>query len=316
MLNILIIGIGNIGLRHLEAIAKLDVELQVFIIDNDESRFRTLQGTHLSIKYGTKLEELAFDQIIDYCIVSTTSEKRASIIRDILKLVRVKTFILEKVLFQAIQDYDHIYKLLEVKNSEAFVNCPRRIMGAYEELKKKFINEQITKFEVRGGQWNMASNLIHFLDTLSFFLSDNWDILNLDGNGLTEIIDSKHNAYKEFLGEVNGVIGGVVFTASSENINRDLTVSIQTNSKKYVINESKQNLTIENQVDHSHTEETFRIDYVSDSTNRFIINHLNGNSGLPKYDISMRLHLALIEMTIKQQTRFFGENYSEKAKIT
>ena len=45
-----------------------------------------------------------------------------------------------------------------------FVNFPRRMVDFYQHINFIFRDEQNITFNVYGGNWGLASNLVHFLD--------------------------------------------------------------------------------------------------------------------------------------------------------
>lgn len=309
-------GFGNIGKRHLEALLKLPYYKEIFIHDIDKSKLENFDVKSTEIKIGVSLYNLVDNLTIDYCIISSLSRKRLSIIKEILSITEVKTFILEKVLFSCVSDYTNISILLQRTNSEVFINCNRRIMASYIDLKNRLHKENILNFEVQGSNWNMASNIIHFLDTLSFFIDDKINEVTLNGDYITDLIESKHYGYIEFLGKINGSINHIIFSASSTNEQFDLTIKINTNLNTYLINETLNMLIIENNAHNSVIEERFNIEFVSSLTNKFITSHANGNPTLTDYDTSVKIHLPLIEMVINQQKRFLGSDLKDEALIT
>ena len=61
--------------------------------------------------------DAVFDQI-DLVIISTSSNVRSKVIKEILKKKHVKNIVLEKVLFQTVQEYQEItdlFKSFEIK---------------------------------------------------------------------------------------------------------------------------------------------------------------------------------------------------------
>ena len=80
----------------------------------------------------------------------------------------MKYLILEKVVFQSIQDFEDIIELLKINQIKAWVNCPRRMYKFYQEVQKQIGNGEQIIYTIRGGNWEMGCNSIHFIDLISF----------------------------------------------------------------------------------------------------------------------------------------------------
>lgn len=315
-MNILIVGFGNIGKRHFESIQKLINISEIYLYDTDESKFEKYVFNYKKLKIIKNLSQLE-KKIIEYCIVSTSSSPRARIIEELLMKLNIKTFLLEKVLFQTIEDYFLIEKLFILNKVEAFVNCPRRIMPGYLALKKELDGNKINGFEVSGGRWNIASNIIHFFDTLSFLINDDFESIYLDGSGLIGMFKSKREGYFDFYGVITGNFDLIDFKASSFDNDNETIVLIYSDSNTYIINETIGLIKITSNFNTSIIQKEFKIDYVSNTTNKFISDHIISSPSLTNYNHSIRLHIPLVELFICHQNRFSqNSNSNNRANIT
>ena len=187
-ISIIIIGLGQIGSRHLQGVAKINFDKKITIIDpnidsisiakkryNEVNRIKDTEL--ISLK---SLEQL--DDFYDIAIISTNSNVRMSILHSLLDKTQIKNIILEKVVFQRIDDFEKTIIRLKDQNIKVWVNCPRRMYPSYKEIKNKLSNSKKIKFTLEGSEWNLASNTIHFLDLFSFFINS-YD-LYLDGQKL------------------------------------------------------------------------------------------------------------------------------------
>lgn len=245
MIKILLIGAGQIGSRHLQALAKLDLPVSIDVVDQSpaslavaEERFHQIPdcGFVKEINFRSSFQ-LSPDKI-DFCIIATTSNARVSITRELIKEKQVKHILFEKVLFQKISDYDEIQSLLNANNVKAWVNCCRRMYPIYKELKSHFVkNEKITYF-AQGGDWGMASNAIHLIDHLAYFNSTpdfTFDISHLDQN----VWDSKRDGYVELTGTLLGrqKNGSEIVLHSRKGSLSPLTISLMGESCCCTLNE-------------------------------------------------------------------------------
>ena len=178
VINILIVGAGQIGSRHLEGAIKNKNQLSIIIVDKHPIALKTSENLIKNKSFGnsqtsvTYKKELPKNKSFDICIIATRADIRASITKDLLNNCNFKFMIFEKVLFQKDQDFIIISNMLREKNVKAWVNCPRRIYSFYQEIKKKINSKLPVNINVTGSSWDMACNAIHFIDLFSFLVSD------------------------------------------------------------------------------------------------------------------------------------------------
>ncbi len=145
MNNIVIIGAGNIGSRHLQGLKNIDFPLRIYVVDPNESSLKIAKERYNSI-YNDKCQQEViytqsiekFGELIDLAIIATNSKIRRDVIADLVELNKVKYLILEKILFQKEEDYYYILELLEKQCLKTWVNCARRSVPFYQELKSIF----------------------------------------------------------------------------------------------------------------------------------------------------------------------------------
>lgn len=209
--QIAIIGAGQIGSRHLQALSLIDRDIAVSVFDpNNKSlklakeRFEELPSNEFvrSVSYSETLDSLDYD--IDVAIIATNADVRRRVIEQLLQKVRVRFFILEKVAFQSVMDFETILELLEDKKSKAWVNCSyRRMFPIYQEILKTFHAGEQIFFNLWGGGWGLACNSIHMLDLFSYFTGKT--NIKLDGSRLDSAVGkSKREGCIEFTGILRG----------------------------------------------------------------------------------------------------------------
>src|SRR5947209_4742456 len=135
MTTVALIGAGQIGSRHLQALARLEADITV--IDPSSAsldRARELAGKS-DIRYATQLDQLG--PAIDVAIVACSARERRSVVESLLAGRKVGALVLEKVLFQKIEDYEAVGALLKERGVRAWVNCPRRLWPFYQALRER-----------------------------------------------------------------------------------------------------------------------------------------------------------------------------------
>ncbi|WP_028609947.1 Gfo/Idh/MocA family protein [Paenibacillus harenae] len=204
--NIAIIGAGNIGSRHLQALALLGHTIAVWVVDPS---VQSLQRAKLfyqqvavaasapSPKFLTAITGLPDE--LDAVIVATNSGIRRAVIEQLLAAKKVKHLILEKILFQNPEDYSAVEELLRAKKVSAWVNCPMRMLPFYRQLKAKLDPAAKMKYQVSASFLGIGTNAIHHLDLVAY-LTDCYSF-TLNGSKLSDrLLGSKRPGYVEFAG--------------------------------------------------------------------------------------------------------------------
>ena len=104
MKKILIIGAGNIGLRHLESLGKSDILIKIFVYDLFISKQIKKKISEIQ-KYNKRvnieiLNNFSSHLSFDVCIISTNAKERYQLTLLSIKKLNIKNIILEKIDFQ------------------------------------------------------------------------------------------------------------------------------------------------------------------------------------------------------------------------
>ena len=169
--KILLVGLGSIGFRHLEGILAVKKKLIVYIFDKNQSKYFEISNflknkkTNHTIIFVKDIYEI---KNIDLLILATDSLNRLNILEKIIKNVKIKSILLEKVVFLDNKSFIKAIKLIELRKINVWVNCIRREVFFYNKLKKK-ITKDLIKIHFTGYKWGLLSNLIHFIDLFFYF---------------------------------------------------------------------------------------------------------------------------------------------------
>lgn len=208
MKKVSIIGAGQLGSRHLQGLKTAQLEMEIWVVDASEESLRVAKErcdavestTTKTIHYAQSIETLP--QELDLVIIATSSKPRAAIIKSLLARATVNYLVLEKFLFTRLHDYDEIEVLLKEKGVKCWVNCPRRMWPAYEEIRKVIKQDKPVTFEFVGQDWGMCCNSIHFVDVWMYLAGDSQFTVDLS-NIEPCVIESKRSGYIELLGKEN-----------------------------------------------------------------------------------------------------------------
>lgn len=316
MKNIVIIGSGQLGSRHLQSLAssRFPLAIQVFDTSEDalkvaEQRFAEVSGSFKgSISFQRSLSELPAQ--VDVAIVASGSKARRAIIEELLHKSRLNYLILEKFLFTKETDYAVVSALLKEKGVKTWVNCARRMYPFYRSLQQELIGP--IQFTVTGNNWGMGCNGIHMLDLFSM-LSGRTDI-QLQHQLIDPVVqESKRAGYVEFTGSIVGNSGPHSFLITSFDASPSpLHLIINTPTVRYSIQEgATAKVWISRLEKNWDWEETsFSMPFQSQLTHLVVDELLEkGSCQLPEYEVSAALHLHYLKNLIS----FLQENQKDSS---
>lgn len=315
--NICIIGAGNIGSRHLQALAKVSEPLLIYVVDPSsdslklaKSRYEEVQIPQIKhqVTYLEDLENIVSP--IDVAIIATNSHIRSLVTKKLFDKTFVKYIIFEKILFDKYEQYGEMKKLLSEKKIKAWVNCSRRTMSFYRNLKDAVKGQKI-QYTVSGSQWGLASNTIHLIDHMAL-LTNCYDF-TIDTTYLNpNLIESKRKGFLELTGTLilhfkDDSFGSFTCypTGDAPQIMQVFSekfrcLTLETEGKSY-ISKPDSNWTW--------ALETTSMLYQSKMTNQVVSSLLNfGSCDLTSFELSSRLHVALLEPLLK----FINQNSKKK----
>lgn len=245
MKQLAIIGAGQLGSRHLQGLAKLAVNSEITVVDPfaaslelARQRFEEMPANPAisKVRYVESID--ALPPHIDYAIVATTADVRLGVLRKLLANRSVANILLEKVLFQHVDEYAQAQAMLDAAGSRAWVNCPRRIFSIYRDLRTFFADDRFLSFSTAGGNWGLGCNSVHFIDLFAQFAGAAPE--QMSNTGLdTQLIPSKRKNFKEFSGTLRGRIGSAqVEITSFVGSSARLLTTIRAEQRSCVIDEA------------------------------------------------------------------------------
>lgn len=209
MLRIVIVGCGEIGSRHLQALAQLEESASIFLIDLSpdavvmaKNRFEDVLQNNT--KGLISVSECQFHEIgpeIDVAIIASGSRPRATLTQELLKYTLPKYIIFEKFLFAVESEYDEISELLASKNIKAWANQWMSSTYAFRRMASWLARESPVSIEISGDEWGLACNAVHFIELFDY-LNDR-GALTLTSCTLNDgMLPGKRAGYFEVTGEI------------------------------------------------------------------------------------------------------------------
>ncbi len=245
--KIVLVGAGNIGSRHLQALAKLPYELSIDIVEKETKNFEISEKRLLEIGFNKDLLKYQFHQDFedlkgpaDLVIVATNSKGRADLVIDLLDR-GFSRFLLEKIVTQSKEEYEKLLNKINEKNSKAWIDTARVYFDSYQKIKEYFRDSGPLHVSVNCGNEGLGCNAIHFINLFSY-LCNNYKV-KLNGDALdNQILPNKRgNDLVEFSGTITGsVSNGSSFTVTFvQHENLPFTVEILGKDKHLFIEERK-----------------------------------------------------------------------------
>lgn len=209
MRRIALIGSGQLGSRHLQAIVKEPQPLAIDVIEPSlEAQIMTRErlsqvkigNPETTVHFNTSISGISKD--CEVAVVASGALGRGDLVKTLIKETEIRLFVLEKVLFQRAIEYGEIGDILASSRASAWVNCPRRMFPGWLSLKESMSTSGPFFLSVFGGEWGLACNAIHYIDLAAFLGSSTewaYSTIGLD----SQWIQSKRVGYSEITGLIS-----------------------------------------------------------------------------------------------------------------
>mgnify|MGYP000390591429 CR=1 FL=1 len=256
MINIALIGAGELGSRHLQSLVTMGPVANITVVEpsTDSVNIAKVRVEEVKSENNTTSEVSFVDDIsklpasIDFAVVATGAAPRLAIIKSLLKHAKVRFMVLEKVLFQSLSDFDEAAELIKAAGTKVWVNCPRRMFTAYADLKLMLQQGMPVTMKVAGGDWGLACNAVHFIDVLAFMTEStvkNVDVSNLE--------DKVYSSRRDGCIEVFGTLcityeNGHSLSLECSHGDTPLSIELNNDGKLFDINETSGDITINGQL--------------------------------------------------------------------
>lgn len=315
MHDIALIGAGNLGRRHIEGLLRLPQEKSIWVVDASPTSLEEARRLASPEGNGSPGNRMAFHTSIadlpeklDYVVIATSSNVRLDVMEQLLGGRTVRYMLLEKVLFQRKADYAAAAALIARKGAKVWVNTARRAMDIHQTIRQHFDGEIINHFDVRGGEWGLGCNGIHFIDFLSFLVRSTNLTVSADGLDRS-IIASKRPGFGEFTGTLRGRIDAAEFALSAtRGSTAPILITIRSENRTCILDEASGHAFIhDRKSDPVWKEICFTLPFVSSLSTKIAEAILTtGQSDLPDFATSSALHLPVIDALADFSVEYCG----------
>ena len=308
MKSIAVIGIGNLGLRHLESlyISKNKYKLYALdkyksSLDNAQKHLNKIDNNQNNILYINSISQLP--KKLDVIILSTNSDIRFELLNNLISNISFRYLIIEKIVFQKPENYIEIHNLLNYNNIICYINCPMRTYDFYKHIKNSNRNNELISMEVTGGNWDIGCNSIHYIDLYSY-LSENLT-LNYNFKFEKKLKKSKRKGFIEFNGQIFSTNNNSSLFLNCYDDNSEKKIIIEYQSSKYIIYENKGYYDI--YINNKKNEKIdLNIPYQSQMTKNVVKDIFDNSCELPSYNSTFKIHQNFINSLLI----YLNKNYN------
>ena len=319
--SIMIIGVGAIGKRHLQSLIKIKGRVHLYLVDpilnfkknNELYKFLGIGKikSNKKIFIYKKIEDWTNkDFVLDLCIIATTSDVRFSIFNKVMNFVSTKNILLEKFLFNKINDYYKALKICSKKQITIYVNQWMRESLKLRKILSKYRSNKLD-FKVSGVEWGMACNIMHFVDLVRHFKVKNSYVPYVRKANLSPMIrNARRNKFFEIYGDIEIKYGShnlyiscteSKFATGSAPDGIDVEIKARDHKKKLIKLNLKPGLVkgVEN-IDGNVRYFTSKIELMSELSSKIFINLKNYRKVyLPSLNNSINQHLPICKLFSK-----------------
>lgn len=202
MEKLALVGLGNLGSRHLQGLVHCTRPLEITLIDPSPAAVERAHERWAEAGGGESAHRIAASpsKVIDAAIIATTADHRASAIEALLGDASVARWLVEKPLAQSLPGLDRIEAAIR---NPAWVNLARRSIPWHQEIAREIGAIAGPKtVTITGGAWGLAGNALHFTDVVRWWTGseiDDVETSGLDGGWH----ESKRPGYAEVFGTLD-----------------------------------------------------------------------------------------------------------------
>ena len=174
--RVLFVGSGQLGSRHLQAAGMVPSVTEIEVVDPIPAalavaRDRLAEVTHqrgdLPTRWLTSLSEASPKGAL--CVVATQAAGRAALVAEIAETLGYRSFLLEKVVTQSVEEYESLLRLAEHHGLSIWVNCKTRAYPFHKRVKSLLDPAEPVVLAEVGGNHGLGNNGVHTADLFMFY---------------------------------------------------------------------------------------------------------------------------------------------------
>ena len=209
--RILLVGCGELGSRHLQAVASLKDIRSIHVVDPCESslevgklRLREVPELNRPMEWAWLKEPKKESADGDLCIIATQANGRCALIKQIARDLHYKNFLIEKIVAQSIEDYKDLISFCRQNNLNVWVNLKTRAYAIHQDIKSRLDPKEPVFLSDCGGNQGLANNGVHAADLFVFY--DGGKEIQSVGNRIDSLLHPSKRAKDIF--DLSGTLQG------------------------------------------------------------------------------------------------------------
>lgn len=241
MSRFLIIGAGNIGFRHFQALNSLTGSNTITLVDprivERQSVFSAEKKPNVELRFKDGIEKIQLNrQSFDFVVSAVTTDVQQNWVEHWNSLDDIG-ILLEKPIAQDRANLEPFVQLSKSIKARFYVNCIRGFWPGYQKLKARL--NDISKpihLEVEGTEWGLGCNGVHMIDLFRWLRGlDSVRVLS-SSLALSRLAHKRGPHFEEFTGKA------VIANRRGDHLTLISNVGNQTTScqvRAFVAQESK-----------------------------------------------------------------------------
>ena len=207
-MDFLIVGAGQLGSRHGQAIARLEAARSITFVDPNPESLAIAAARVREVAPGITVSLLpTLDSHVGEIflgIIATSSYERPAALRRTLQFSAPRNLLLEKLIASDLTGLKQILNELQSVHLPTYVNCPMPFFDHYLSLANlRESNEFLTvDYTVESNSIGLVTNSIHYLDHF-WRLAQMKPLKNVKFDANCLLVDSKRAGYSELCGEMS-----------------------------------------------------------------------------------------------------------------
>lgn len=244
--TVLVVGAGQLGSRHIQALKAVKTPLHIVVIDPSHASREQARQRYEDVPSGA-------DHIFTLCsevpaglesatllIVATNANCRFEVFRAVVEQMPVRAAVLEKILFSDPRDYDQADSFAKKQGVKVWVNCSMRQTQIYRRVADVCRGHGPVSYQISGSRFGLMTNAIHYVDHMCHVLRS--ADFSVDPIGLKrELVPSKRHGFLECIGtlQVHFSEGSIGSFTSFENGSAPLVVDIASSNGRFIVGETE-----------------------------------------------------------------------------
>lgn len=316
--KILLVGCGQLGSRHLQAIATLREVGEIHVVDpRPESlelaraRLREVSDMNPAIVFQWHTEPMACCAGGDLCIIATQAKGRPALIKRIAEQLSYEKFLIEKIVSQSMGDYQDLMEYVKKHSLLVWVHCQTRTYPVYRYIKSRLDPIEPITFTEIGGNFGLACNGIHYADLFLFL--DGTNAIRSIGTKIDPVLHASKRGGEVF--DLSGSLYGFsdkgshfILSYAPQHQNSDV-VTVVSSKGKFVIDIVAQSGFEWKEDTGWRTLPIMENELVSYTSKRIVADMLSGReSGLPTLEECFPAHRYILSELLPQFNLLLGTN--------